>query len=314
MKTKTFIIAILICFILFSCDKTKQGNKRIKDSNNRKHFKNADFTFAVYGETANCKKTHARILNLISSYNVDLIVHSGNIIKKNPEEKHWDDLFKLLAPVSGLISRYYITPGENEIENMNEIKTRFPNIAVLMKEQTYYSFIYKKSLFLIIDAYMKEAVYRQHEYIISAIKNFVKTVNGPIFAFFHVPVYSTGNSGVSYFLTRRWLILLEHFRTNIIFSAKDKLYGRYKTSFSTSTICLVTGGGCKETHKCGKTSKEFEQYACISEPHFIYVGVKKNMIGVKVINLKNQVIDSFESLVMSRRHTRKGIPRLYRAF
>ncbi len=309
-----YIILILSLLLFLFCTREKKIVPKKLNIKNKFSAKSIDFSFAVYGEGSNSKTNHIKIIKLISKLDVDLIINTGNIIPANPVEKNWDNLFRMFSPISGKLARFYITPGKNERKNIDEIKNRFANISELMKDRTYYSFTYKNALFLIINSYMRKALYKQHEFMLRALKNFIKTINGPVFVFSHTPVYSTGPSGVSKFLTRQWLILLEHFRTNIIFSAKDRLYARCKTSDATSTICLISGGASDWNDKCGKSGKEFEQYICIPKPHFIYVGVKRNRIGVRVIDINNRVIDSFETIVKSRRHTRKGIPRLYRPF
>lgn len=280
-----------------------------------RYFANADFSFAVYGETAHAQKIHKKIIPQIAFQKPDIIVHSGNLVENPASESHWEAFFRILTPVSGVISRYYIVPGKLETEHPEEIRHRFAHLSVFMKEKTYYSFIFKNALFMVLNPYLKQdELYRQQWFIIDTMKKFVLRSNGPVFVFSHKPIYSTGPSGVEQFLLRNWLILLEHFRATLLFSGQDKLYGRYKTSSSTSTVCLVSRLTSEEGDRCNQPTNEFEQFYCRKGSSYLLVGIRNNTVGVKAFDEEGRVIDSFEVSVPSRYHTRAGIEGVYERF
>lgn len=311
MKKVVFIFIVFL-FSILHCK--KNGNSNIKDQY-ESHFVKPDFIFAVYGETAGSNSVHKKIISHMSKQKIDIIFHTGNLVNNPKKEKDWENFFMTLTPISGIIRHYYVVPGEKEKDFIDILKLRFANLSALMKNGTFYSIIFKNSLFIILNGYESlQNFYRQQNYIIEILRNFIIKINGPVFVFINKPIYSTGPSGVDQFLTRNLLILLEHFRVSIIFSGKDKIYGRYKSASSIYTSCIVTGGGGKKLDLCGDVNSEFEQFVCLEKQHYVLVAVKGGRVGVKSISTDNVVIDSFETNLPSRKHTRKGIVNVYTPF
>jgi hypothetical protein len=303
----------LALYILpLSCKKKEES---LHGSSKGHLFKNADFTFAVYGNTYKLEAANEHITKLISLYKPDILFHTGNIVGDVNSEDNWEKFFRGFAPLSGLISRFYLVPGEMDMRDAKTYKARFPNTAKLIGDELFYSLEYKNALFLILNSFPDNSkVYIQQKFIIDKIKSFILRKNGPVFAFTHHPIYSTGASGMNQFLARNYLMFLEHFATTIIFSGKDKIYGRYKTGNDTPTYCVVVSSSGDDAGKCRRTPIEFIQYECVSKSAFVYVGVKGRDAVVNAIDINGRIIDSFSVKSSLRYFARRGLKGVYRPF
>jgi len=225
------------------------------------------FSFVVYGDSGNSDtEVHEELIELIKSKEPDVVIHTGDIVQNCTKSYQFDNYERI---VDGL--NIYEVIGDNEAE---------------CRPNSWGSFIYKNAFFILGDSNVNSP--EQDKWLAKQLKK-----DKWRFVFFHQPIYSSIQEENKY-ASENWVPILEQGGADIVFNGHDHLYQRTLLISDRGKHYIpyiTTGGGGSPIHY-QKTPHIFAEKT-ILDYHFVLVSVGKDQVCVRVIDLKNTLLDSF---------------------
>lgn len=252
-----------------------------------------DFSFVVTGDNRPSYKdqplVYYDIVDEIAELKPDFIISTGDIIMGHTKDidelnNMYADFLEASAKIKDI--PFYIAPGNHEEIDQKELKPIFEQYF----NETYQSFIFKNSYFILLDSDEPGEKNRITGEQLKWLKKELKQADNfeHIFVFVHRPLYSKithiGNCLDKYPEDRDKLVsLLKKYNTEIVFTGHIHLYDY--SIIDDLTQIIVGGSGAPlyaDTYHEGGFN------------HFVYVKVKDEMTTVSVIPVENRITNAVE--------------------
>ena len=242
------------------------------------------FRFAVFGDSGSGKRDQYELARLVEQHQVDLIVHTGDVVYPSGEDKYYRAKFYL--PYKRLLERIPIFPvmGNHDFETSGG--QPWLDNFFLPGAERFYSFDYSNAHFSALDSYHIDAASAHW-----LDQDLAKTDKTWKIVYFHEPPFSnktdrTGSAGAR----NLWVPLLEKYQVDIVFSGHDHLYTRFKTRAGVTYI--VEGLGGYSRYEINKDARNVES-TDNREYGFGLVEVAGPSLIFRHISASGKVLDSF---------------------
>lgn len=254
------------------------------------------FVFVVYGDNRpwaplqdTIHKYHQDVVDAIIKIEPDIVLNTGDIVNNGFFQLEWDMLFMVLEPLI-ISTPYYPAFGNHETGGADYFNAYFPAPSSA-EGQTYYSFDYGNSHFIILDNYIDyKTSSHQYLWLESELKEASKDDEVDFsFVSFHEPPYTASKAHESNLKIRETLCpLFERYDVDVVFNGHNHNYER--TVPINGVTYVVTGGGGAPLYEAG--SNEWTAYS-ESTYHFIKADVTGDEVSFEAIRPSGEVFDSF---------------------
>lgn len=231
-----------------------------------------DLVVAIYGDSRWGDKIHKIIVNEISNFTPDVIVHLGDMVNKGNNLNDWNLFFDITLP---LRQEAYFQVVKGNHENPDDYFRHFFGIDNYYSDFLDYRFIY-----LDLDIGLEN------------IKEFLlKNTTKKTIVFLHYPIFTVGaycnNSYIKSLSTLHELF--KNLEIKLVFSAHDHNYQRF---FVEGINYVISGGGGASLYskKCDNNYliKFYKTY------NYVILTIKNNIVYVKSFDINKNIVDSFE--------------------
>lgn len=197
--------------------------------------------FAVFGDSGSGKSEQYAVARQIAKHEIDLILHTGDLIYPKGEDKDYKK--KFYEPYENLIDRKFFFPVlGNHDYGTNFAQPWIDNFALPGKER-YYSFNLGNAHFTALDS-----CYPTDE-MLEWLKNDLAWADNPEngiawkFVHFHYPVFSnTKDRWDSEWEKALWHPIFARYGVDIVFCGHDHIYTRFKPVDGVNYITEGAGG------------------------------------------------------------------------
>lgn len=256
------------------------------------------FSFAWFGDTHHSPEFGKMFSQVTDAWpGVAFYSIAGDLVSNGLHRDEWDDLFEFMK--NGICQKPLMSvPGNHDNRlglgaKMYRDMFSYPlnGPEGVEKEQTY-SFTYKNTLFLMIDATSPVDV--QSGWIENQLKNTKATWK---VAIFHFPPYNWEEPYLD--IQQAWVPLFDQYHVDLVFGGHLHYYmrsrpmkaGRVVDSYSDGTAYIISIA--IPSHHDNMTD---EPYAAVRKPEgqfYQVVDVDGNRLTYRSFNSENQLIDSF---------------------
>ncbi len=241
------------------------------------------FSFVVFGDTRTDSAKHQAVIDRISQYDFDFIVHTGDLVGKGSSTADWITFFNIECDV---ISQKLFLPA---IGNHEKPFWQYDTLFLLPGLEEFYSVRYANAAIICLNT-ETELTTHQTKWLINEL-NFISTDTTIhwIFINFHRPPYSSGSHGSDIKVRNSWCPIFEKYRVDIVFCGHDHSYER--TEKINGVIYVVCGGGGAPLYNVGRND-----WTAYSEKthHFCLINIKQKELILKAINPDGTVFDSLK--------------------
>lgn len=251
--------------------------------------------FAVYGDSRSNPAVHTRVVEQIAKANVDLILHTGDIVLDGRNHESWRrEWFAPLAPVSATVP-WVSTIGNHERDSAN-----YFSYAALPGNERYFSFNYGNACIVCLDsnAWLEQGRDGlQHQWL-------EKTLHAPrdvtwTFVTFHHPLFSAHATRPITELRWQWapLFLDPASRVDAVLNGHDHFYARnspmarVRDGMARGVQFVTTAGGGASLYPL-RDRDYLEQTRAVY--HFLLMDCDGDRIQCSAIDLNGNVFDRFE--------------------
>lgn len=246
----------------------------------------AQFRFAVFGDTRANPDVHAAVIAGIAAARPDLALHTGDLVDDGNNSGLWDSFLKIESPLMR-IAPLYPTLGNHE----NGAPQYF-SIFHLPGSGAWYSFDYGDARFIVLraDNYYPGAFAAGSEQRTWLEQQLSSASARWIFVSFHVPVHTSFAEDPSEVNLRKDLApLFEQYKVTAVFNGHIHSYERV---IANGITYIVTGGGGAPLYSLNV--KESGQQAGALVYHYMLFEVNGDKLTGKAVDVNGKVIDSFE--------------------
>jgi 3',5'-cyclic AMP phosphodiesterase CpdA len=242
------------------------------------------FRFAVFGDSGSGKTAQYQLAKLIEKYAVDMILHTGDVVYFDGEDKHYREKFYL--PYRTLLDRIPIFPVMGNHDYETQKGQPWLDNFFLPEAERFYSFDYGNAHFTALDSNrINAATARWLE------QDLAKTEQTWKFVFFHEPPFSnkedrTGSAGAR----NLWLPLFAKYKVDIVFSGHDHMYTRFKAR--AGVLYIVEGTGGYSLYKANPHARHVE-FTDNSEFGFGLVEVDGPRLVFRHVKASGAYVDTF---------------------
>ena len=256
------------------------------------------FSFVWFGDTHYSPK-FGRLFNLVDSIHPEVAFYTiaGDLVSDGLYRNQWDDLFFYPAEI---ISRKPLmcVPGNHDNRAglgammYRELFSYPKNAPAGVPTEQTYSFTYKNTLFLMIDATSPIDV--QTGWIEEQLKNSTATWK---IAVFHFPPY---NYEEPYFnIQNTWVPLFDKYHVDMVFGGHIHYYmrskpmngGKVADSFNNGTVYMISIG--IPSHHENMTEEPYAAVRYGEGQFYQYLKVEGNKLTFTTFNAEGKVADSF---------------------
>jgi 3',5'-cyclic AMP phosphodiesterase CpdA len=208
------------------------------------------FRFAVFGDSGSGKAEQYELAGLVKQQQVDMIVHTGDVVYPKGEDKDYRAKFYL--PYQSLLEQIPIFPAMGNHDYETHSGQPWVDNFFLPGAERFYSFDYSNAHFTALDSNRIDAA--SAHWLEQDLATTRKTWK---FVFFHEPPFSnkddrTGNAAAR----NLWLPLLEKYKVDIVFSGHDHLYTRFTAR--RGVLYIVEGLGGYSRYKINRDAAHVE--------------------------------------------------------
>ncbi|MHA1278060.1 MAG: metallophosphoesterase [Candidatus Helarchaeota archaeon] len=244
--------------------------------------KNADtFTFIAFGDTRSDSQAHHAVINQISNYDFDFLVHTGDLVNEGGDTTDWRTFFNIEDTV---ISCKQFIPA---IGNHEYPFWFYDSTFALPGKEDYYRVDYGNARIFVLNT--ETDIYgEQYEWL---VKNLEETAQDTLvdwtFAVFHRPPYSSGSHGSRLKVRERWCGIFEKYNVDLVFNGHDHSYER--TRPINGVVYVVTGGGGAPLYGVSNSSWTA---ASTNKYHFCVIDIKDDRLKFYAVDTAGVVFDS----------------------
>jgi hypothetical protein len=251
---------------------------------------NGSFGFLLYGDSRSGDRIHRKLAGMMlddaAKYDINLVIHTGDIVSEGYKWELWQD--KFFDPARDLIAQvpYYLTPGNHELN-----QKLYYDYFDLPNNESWYSFRYGLAEFFSINTnvdFSKGGP--QYRWFEAALQNSTATWK---IAFFHHPPYACANArkpGAK--LVVKYLVpLLEQYGVQLVLLGHDHLYGR--SAEINGVTYLISGGGGSWLYP---STEDEKMVLCDKRYNYVRFHVGRDALEWTGVDLDGQVIEVFRVL------------------
>lgn len=258
---------------------------------------------AVIGDTGFGQQITFDLVELISSYDPSLLIHTGDVVYRIEENADPVEAFiaKYYLPFAPVLQRIpvYPVPGNHEyddaalFEGAPYYANVFPPLPIMSPIfdngfRQYYALELGNLQILFLDTQIfwnDEGTEEQTLWLEGRLRDeaFVNSI-----VVFHVPPFSSGlhvNDGAV--VLREWVPLFEQHRVPLVLTGHDHNYQRIGVN---GVTYVVSGGGSSVLYSMTDPHPGNEFFAAKS--HFVFLTVYQDHLELEVISVEGELIDS----------------------
>jgi predicted phosphodiesterase len=239
------------------------------------------FNFIIIGDTRTDSVSHQAVVDRISHYDFEFIIHTGDLVTKGYNTDDWRAFFNI---ESKIISQKLFLPT---LGNHERPFWQYDSLFALPGYEDFYSVRLGNVAVVCLNTEMDLSGY-QRKWLINELKFYsTDTTIHWIFANLHRPPYSSGSHGSDMKVRKAWCPIFEEYGVDIVFSGHDHSYERTKKI--NGVIYIVSAGGGAPLYNVGK--KEWTAHSEKTH-HFCLVKIKQKELVLKSIKPDGTVFDS----------------------
>ncbi len=257
---------------------------------------NTAFSFIAYGDTQMGFLRHNELAKQIGKHEFDFIINCGDVVQRGPRAD-WD--LEFFEPMKEILTGkpVYAAIGNHELNSENYYKN-FSNPAP--DHESYYSFQYGNSFFIVIDnakAYAPERKYyteyekgsEQYKWLQSELASDKAQSAEWLFVVSHVPSYVGGGMDLFPGCRESLVPLFEKYDVDISFSGHVHGYGRGEVN--EVTYIITAGGGGAQNKKGSEEKLEYKGFQLVY--NFCDININGSQLHFKAFDINNKLIDEF---------------------
>lgn len=233
------------------------------------------YDFMIWGDTQVGDRTIRSRISLVvkNNYDVNFIVHLGDIVQNGDENKDWDDYFIDTFLLQDF-STYY-SQGNHDISNTDNFLT------YTKQDNYYYSFIEKNTLFICLDS---NNISNEQTLWLESTLNSSK--EKWIIIFFHHPFYSSSSDKT--YKVNQWESLFIEYSVDVVLNGHIHLYEILEKN---GIVYIQSSGGGGDIADI----QEISQYSVICKEayHFLMANIYEDKIQFDCYGLSNQLYDTY---------------------
>ena len=258
---------------------------------------------AVIGDTGFGQQITFDLIELISSYEPSLVIHTGDIVYRVEENADPVEAFiaKYYTPFAPLLQRIpvYPVPGNHEYDDA-ALFERYPYYASAFPPlsdelptvengfRQYYALELGNLQILFLDTqifWRNEGAEEQTSWLEARLRDEAFEYSIVVF---HVPPFSSGlHADDGAVVLREWVPFFERYRVPLVLSGHDHNYQRISVN---DVTYVVSGGGSSVLYSMTEPHPGNEFFAAIS--HFVFLTVYQNHLELEAISVDGEVIDA----------------------
>ncbi|MEO0122919.1 MAG: metallophosphoesterase [candidate division WOR-3 bacterium] len=239
------------------------------------------FNFIVIGDTRSDSTSHQAVIDRISQYDFEFIIHSGDFVTRGYSTDDWRRFFNIEGKI---ISKKLFLPA---IGNHEKPFWQYDTLFALPGIEDFYSVRFANVCIICLNTEMELAGLQQ-KWLVKELKFLsTDTTIHWIFVNLHRPPYSSGSHGSDMKVRKTWCPIFEEYGVDIVFCGHDHSYERTKEI--NGVIYIVCAGGGAPLYNVGKN-----EWTAYSEKthHFCLVSVKRKELLLRAIKPDGTVFDS----------------------
>ena len=261
-----------------------------------------DFNFVTLGDMGRTNNSIV-ISNLAAGEDAAFTVGAGDYWYSGGAETATDQWFNINQQ---LMSTAAFMPSRGNHESLNDFLVRFS----LPPPETYYSFQYGATHFLVIDTNQNFTTGSpQRSFIESDLQQAASNPSVKwVFAIFHHPPFASSSSFQSLTARQELSPLFDRYGVDMVFSGHAHFYERTFPVKSDGTrvstdpflyvnpgapIYLVTGGGGADPRSMCSATKQVWSVTCITVYEFLQIHVSSNFIQLAAVGIDGKAFDGF---------------------
>jgi hypothetical protein len=255
------------------------------------------YRFAVMGDSGSGSANQYSVAKRLTKWAPEFVLHMGDVVYEKGELEQYGPRY--MDPFHALVANtvVYPTPGNHDygMGNLNGYTSFFEVPRAQMRDQErWYTFTYGNAQFFSLDTNLPfDKGTPQYNWLVAQLA----ASKAPWkFAYFHHPMYSSGEHGSSLYLRQAWGPLFERHNVQLVFAGHDHHFERSKpredfVRDGVPTTYYVTGGagawlrGVKQQPFTAITQSAY---------HFLGVQVTDRELSVDAIDKGGFVIDRFK--------------------
>lgn len=239
-------------------------------------------SFIIFGDSGTGDTDQVALARVMEQYPVDALLHTGDVAYSEASEENLMKYFYAIYEPILSHTPFYPSPGNHDYASDNLA----PYLARFGKPP-YYSFDAGPIHFVALDTNVDMVKSGMVKWLKADLK---KASRKWIVAYFHHPPFSSGTVHGSSKEVRDVLVpIFTAYHVQVVFSGHEHNYERMKPMNGTTYV--VTGGGSGNLYGFGPALVTSAFRA--SQTHFVHVTATDCTFDAKVINSKNDIIDTF---------------------
>jgi 3',5'-cyclic AMP phosphodiesterase CpdA len=251
----------------------------------------AEFRFAVYGDTRTRHEWHQRVADAIAKSEPDFVLHTGDLVADGKNTSQWPIFFSIERE---LLRRTVFFPSLGNHERNNPQYYEFFDVST-----PYYSFDWGAAHFVVLNSDVGNAAAstqaRQQYWDEQArwLEEDLRKSQGAAlrFAVFHHPPFTAVEKRQNQKHPVQDLVpLLERYGVHAVFNGHDH---NYQHHVKNGVRYIVTGGGGAPLYPVNAPIPEVTQKV-ESVEHFVQVRVRGKQARIEALALDGRVIDSID--------------------
>lgn len=240
-------------------------------------------TFAVYGDSRDGHRVHGKIADLIVKARPDSVFHTGDMVRRGSEPKHWEKFNEITAQMRAN-SEFFPVLGNHDL-GLDLFSRNFPGL----QGRTWYSTRKGTVLFIVLDTNTSlRPGSPQYGWLVSQLESGAAGKPAFTVVIMHHPVLSTGQHPENVELGRALVPLLDMHNVDVVFSGHDHNYER---SYRNGVHYIITGGGGAELRGRARSNPFSREFHMVH--HFCLVSVSGEEMRIEVRDTGSRLVDSF---------------------
>lgn len=267
----------------------------------------------VIGDSGFGDGVTARLVEQMAAADLDLVVHTGDLVYKVGENADPREAFalKLFRPFSPVLrqSPFYPVPGNHEFESVTSWEGRpyydwaFPPLRASgeggLEEEAarrHYAFTYGSLQFLMLDSqafYGSGGREEQNQWLAERVADERFFASIPVF---HIPPFNSGRhitDGAP--IAGTWVPLFAQPQVPLVLSGHDHNYQRHELDGITY---VVSGGGSSVIYPAGTLLESTRAFS--ATPHYVVLEIGETDIRITAISDEGLVLDDAQISLSAR--------------
>lgn len=239
-----------------------------------------DFKFVVYGDTRTYPQDHARVVEAITKYQPEFILHTGDYIQDGRKWDQWQEFFDITRTFSSSI------PMLSVIGNHEKTADNYLKLFDLPGNEQWYSFDYLNAHFVFLnneEDFKKGSL--QHQWFEADLKQ-AKPKSKWLFIIQHRQTFSSGKRGSDKEILENLEPLFREYKADIVFCGHEHFYERQRQG---GINYIITGGGGAPLYEVNPGDSTFHAESSL---HYCQVEISDSLAKVRMVRIDGTMPDS----------------------